>query len=165
MYKSSNGKLRTNSLFIELNKTKSLAIFSISDEDVTKNSIDYPSLRKIYLNYNDPTEYEFAIEVFGSWKQWETILGNAQLMTYIQDWRDEAEIKYRSIALKALVATATQDGAKGTTAAKYIAEKGWIKRKAGAPSREERAGMKKINDAVTKETKEAAERMGLKLVK
>ncbi len=165
MFKSSNGKVRTNSLFIELNKTTTRAIFSISDDDVTKDKEHYPSLRKIYLSFDDPTEYEFAIETFGSWKQWEAILGNAQLLSYIQDWRDEAEVRYRSMVLKALVKTAINDGAKGTTAAKYIAEKGWIKRKAGAPTKEERLGQKKINDAVTKETNAAAERMGLELVK
>lgn len=165
MFKSSNGKLRTNSLFIELNKTKSRAIFSISDEDVTKDDEFYPSLRKIYLSFEDPTEYEFAIETFGSWKQWEALLGNAQLLSYIQDWRDESEVRYRSIALKALVNTAINDGAKGTTAAKYIAEKGWIKRKAGAPSKEERLGQKKIDAAVNQEIQATADRMGLELVK
>lgn len=163
--KSSNGRYRTKSLFTQFNETKEPSVFSISDEATKEGKRVCPSLRKIYLSFDDPTEYEFAIETFGTWKQWMLITQNKKLMSYIQEWRDEAEVKYRSKALKSLVKTATNDGAKGTAAAKYIAEKGWLKRKAGAPSNEEREGQRKVTEKIDEETEAAMKRMGLHVVK
>ena len=109
----------------------------------------------------DPTEYQFAMHVFGSWKCWEKITGSKLIMGYVQGWRDELEVKLRSKAVKSLIDTANHDGAKGTTAAKYIAEKGWVKRKAGAPSNAEKERELKIQSEMDDEIKDIADRINL----
>lgn len=155
------GDYRTQSLFVESSHKPEQVILSLSEYDKKVKGKKVPSLRKIYMEIADPTEYEFAMHVFGSWRIWERITGNKLLMKHIQGWRDELEVKLRSQAVRALVDTATAEGAKGTTAAKYIAEKGWVKRKAGAPSNEEKERELKIQIDMDDELKDIADRIDL----
>jgi len=131
------GAYRTQSLFFETNKSKLTPIMTLKTYDLEYKGVILPSLYKVYMEQADPTEYAVAMEVFGSWKQWNKILGNKELRGVIDDWRIELEVKLRSEAIHALANTAINEGSKGTAAAKYLAERGWEKRKAGAPSKAE----------------------------
>ena len=82
-------------------------------------------------------------------------------MQYINKYREELEIKIRSGAIKALICTAAHEGSKGTAAAKYIADKGYDKRKAGAPSKAEKAREMKVHTKISDEVKEDFERLEL----
>jgi hypothetical protein len=80
------------------------------------------------------------------------------MMPYIQAWRDELEIKLVSEGIKKMISHAADP--KGQTAAKWLADKGWgEKRKAGAPSKEERARELKIKEHISNELEEDFERM------
>lgn len=155
------GAHRTQSLFLETNKSSLEPIMVLKEIDWEYKGKLLPSLKKIYLSFNDPTEYQVAMEVFGSWNQWKRLCDNALIFAHIKEWREELEIKLRSQAVKALIATAQEDGAKGTTAAKYVAEKGWDKRKAGAPSKEEVAREKKIHAGINDDVEDDLTRLGL----
>ena len=56
------GKYRTQSLFLEIGYGDD-AIFTLKDQDHVHDGKTYLSLRKMYLEFNDPTEYQFANEV------------------------------------------------------------------------------------------------------
>ena len=45
---------------------------------------DLPVLRDIYLSYckEDPTEYNLAIEVFGSWDYWKQLTSSVEIAPY-----------------------------------------------------------------------------------
>lgn len=156
------GDYRTQSLFLEtsLGSTEHV-IMTLKEVPVQLNGKELPSLREEFLKDNDPTGYSTAIRLFGSWGHWKRLKSNTGINNYIVRYEEELDIKIRSVAVRALIETAINDGGKGTTAAKYIAEKGWDKRPAGAPSKAEKERELKIQDRITDEVQEDLERLGL----
>lgn len=155
------GAYRTQSLFLETNSADVFPLMTLKDVDWEYKGIMLPSLRKIYMDLADPTEYEVAIHVLGSWEHWTRFFSNKKIMKYLQQYRNELEVKTRSGAIRAMISTATLDGSKGTSAAKYIAEKGWEKRKAGAPSKIEVQKELKIQTDIDHELEEDLRRIGI----
>ncbi len=159
------GAYRTQSLYLETNRSALEPIMTLKEIDWEHKGVLLPSLHRLYMECNDPTEYKVAMEVFGSWKCWQKQLGNPTIMAYIKDWREELEVELRSKALNALIETSQTEGSRGTAAAKYLADKGWLKRKAGAPSKEEKEGELKNQTEIGKRTAEDFARLGLVRVK
>lgn len=173
LLKSTNGRRVLRSLFIEtlsdgvaeLEVTK--PVFTLKDHNVEKNGTTLWSLRNIYFSYDHVPgyEYEFANDVFNSWDHWVMLTESSSLaQEAIMRWREELTIKLQAKAFNSLFKTALFEGAKGTPAAKFLAEKGWeVKR--GRPSKEEVAKERKLAAGLDKEVQEDIERMGLSLVK
>lgn len=161
----SMGSMKTLSLFIEFRRHGIEPIMSLSHYEREYEGKPLVSLKKIYMEEEDLEEYKVAIRVFGSWNHWKKLLGNAKITAYIEEYREELETKIRSEAVRALVKTATLEGAKGTAAAKYVAEKGWNKRKAGAPSKNEVTRELKVQTRMDSELKEDMKRIGLRVEK
>ena len=158
-FKDTCGKWLTQAVFWELRHEKYTPSFSLKDYDLERDGVTYPSLKHIYLRYSDPTEYTFATEVLGGWEHWQAIQSSYALRPYIQKWREELEIKLRAEALKSL-RKAASEGSKGIAAAKYLAEKGWEKKR-GRPSKEEVEKETKVEAALRKEYAEDAKRLGV----
>ena len=157
-----SGLYLTQSLFLETcNPSIDTPIMTLKDDDVIHKSTTLPSLHRLYMEVSDPEEYELAIYVFNSWEHWVRVTSSKKIMRFVQRYRDELEVKVRSGAVKAMIKTATQDGSKGTSAAKYIAEKGWNKRKAGAPSKLEVQKELKIQTDIDQELEEDLKRIGI----
>jgi len=155
------GAYRTQSLFFETNKSKLTPILTLKRYDLEYKGVILTSLHRVYMELADPTEYAVAMEVFGSWKQWEKIINNKLLLSIIQEWRDELEVKLKSDAIRALAKTAINEGSKGTAAAKYLAERGWEKRKAGAPTKAEVKREMKVATQVSDEVTDMLKNMDL----
>lgn len=155
------GDYKTQSLFLEVNiaRTDDI-IMTLKEYDVEYKGTVLPSLRKIYMEDKDPTGYTTAMRVFGSWDQWLRITNNKLIAKYVNKYEEELDVKIRSGAVRSLI-EASSEGAKGTTAAKYIAEKGWDKRKAGAPSKEEKKRELKVQGRITDEVQDDLERLGI----
>jgi len=117
----------------------------------------------LFVACDDPTEYEFANKYLGGWSHWKEVQASEVMKPYIAVWREEQEIRLRANAIKQIALLAKSD--KGFQAAKFIADKGWKVRTAGAPSKEEVEGMKAVEKAVNKEFAADAERLGLVRVK
>jgi len=148
---------RTFSLFKETNNfTKNYdAVWTLKDDDHD----GYPSLRRIYLSYMDPTEYRFAKEVFDSWEHWERLCRCTFFKPYIKKWRYELEVALRSQAIYNIVDSSK--GAKGFAAAKWLAEKGWDQHTRGRPKKEDIEKEAKIQAELENSMKDYAERVGL----
>jgi hypothetical protein len=130
------GRILTTSLFLETNYDADVALYTLKDYDHEYQGKIYPSLGKAYIEMEDPTEYAFTKKYLGSWQQWQRMLKNKALMVYIQQWREELEVHLRSQAIRNMIDMAcSEDG--NFSAAKYLAEYSWEKRKAGRPSKEE----------------------------
>lgn len=156
------GAYRTQSLFLETKGVTALEpLLTLKEIDWEYKGKTLPSLKRIYMELEDPTEYEVAIHVFGSWPHWLRLLENKAIRQEIDKWREELELKIRSKALKAMLDTASFEGAKGTAAAKYLAERGWVKRPAGRPSKAEQKGQMKQDAELKRILAEDAERVGL----
>jgi hypothetical protein len=148
------GNFRTLSLFLETNVTSHTALFTLKDDDYEKDGVQYLSLKRLYLSYDDPTEWEFVMAVFGNWRHWQRIIGNKILFSYIEQWRDEQEIKLRSKGIKSLVRMSKDKD----SAAKWLAEGAW-KGKRGRPSKAEIEREKKIQANIVKDLDEHWDRL------
>ena len=94
----SQSRYRTRSLFWETRnidiEEKWEPLFTIKDKPHTVKAIGraglntYPSLKQIYMSYDHVPghEYEFAMDIFGSWKHW-NVLCLSTLRDMIQEWR------------------------------------------------------------------------------
>lgn len=154
----------TSGLFYECrDQEPTFALFTLQDEDREVQGKKLICIKRLFLSCTDPTEYEFATTYLGGWEHWKAIQASAVMKPYIAQWRDELEVKLRAEAIRQIAKLAKTE--KGFQAAKFIADKGWKVRAAGAPSREEIEGMKAIEKAVNKEFNADAERLGLTLVK
>ncbi len=132
--KTANGIPLTQGLFLEIGY-KDYAVYTTKDEDYEYNGKVYPSLKRLYLDMEDPGEYEFATTYLLGWNHWMRLCANKEVNKHVEEWRTELEIKLRSKAIKNILAKTQVE--QGINAAKWIAEKGWDKRKAGRPSKEE----------------------------
>ena len=123
-------------------------------------------MKKLYLSYEHipGAEYDFALEVLGSWEHWTKLCNAFQVRDHVQSWREELEIKTRANAIKSVIKTSNDGSAAGATAAKWLAEKGYAPKR-GRPSKAERLGNLKQEERLHKEIQDDMERIGLKAVK
>lgn len=129
----SMGRYLTQSLFLEFAYNED-AIYSLKEQDHFHNGRVYYSIKRIYLEMADPTEYEFASAAFAGWKHWQKICDNKAIRKHIDEWRSELEYKLRCAGVKALI---VQGSSGNFQAAKWLADRGWESRGAGRPSKEE----------------------------
>ena len=161
----------TQQLFIEVGYNTDLAVFTLQDDDREYKGKYLYSLKRLYMEIGDSTEYEFAMTCFCNWQHWLRVRDNKAVRTALakcgypngfDDWVDELEVKQRSEGIRAVQDIASNEtGAKAFQAAKYVAEAGWKKRKAGAPSKEEKVRQAKIEAGVTRSVDDDAERLGI----
>ncbi len=156
--KDSLGRPLTQSLFLEIGYNTQYAVFTLNDEDKIYNDKVYPSLKKLYLQVADPTEYEFARVCLINWSHWKRLNGNGQLQPYFQEWREELEVLLRSEGVRNLMDLTSSEGG-NFQAAKWMAEKGWHKRDPGRPSKREQEREDRINDKIAGELKDNIVRM------
>lgn len=143
------GKPLTQGLFLEINYGDS-AVFTLKEQDHVLNGKTYFSLKRLYLECADPTEYEFATTYLLGWKHWLRLCENKALRAHIDEWRDELEIKLRSAGVKKMI-EASQGPLGSVQAAKWIADRGWSTRGAGRPSKADIEREKKIQTGMTDE--------------
>lgn len=141
------GKPKTQSLFLEIGYTEH-AVYTLKDQDHEYNGKVYPSLKRLYLEMEDPTEYEFANTYLINWRHWKRICDNKVLRQYIDEWREELELKLRCRGVKEVIKAAEE----GTfQAAKWLTDKGWDNRLAGRPTKAEIEREKKFQSRVSDE--------------
>lgn len=176
-YKSHNGKRTTRSLFIEtvgddvLERDNVQPVFTLKDNNIDREvggvMSTYYSLKNVYFSYEHIPgfEYQFAKDVFNDWNHWVMVTeARHGISEIIASWRDELTVKLQAKAFSSLYKTALTEGAKGTPAARFLADRGWeIKR--GRPSKDEVTRERKIAAGVDKEVQEDMQRLGLTLVK
>ena len=117
----SAGRPITQSMFLEIGYSDA-AIYTLKDEDYTYEGHLYPSLKRLYLEEADPTEYSFAVKYLLNWKQWLRLCENKLTRKHIDEWREELEVKLRSRGVKSAM-YAAQEG--NYQAAKWLADRGW----------------------------------------
>lgn len=146
--KGDNGVVRTRSLFYELSYENSAdVVFTLKEHDCeTADGRPLISLQQLFLHYTveDPTEYQFAYAVFGSWDIWQKIADMRAIQKYLAEWRKEADVRRKCEAFKTITSE-LKEGKNAYQAAKYLIEEPWKsksvesqqdKRKARADARE-----------------------------
>ena len=108
--------------------------------------------RDAFVEICDPTEYEGALALVGSWDEW---LRFKREWPEFRDvilprWLDEVEVRIRSGAVKNLCAQAKDP--KGAAAAKWLAEGKYIPKQAGRPSKSQIEKEARVQARVANET-------------
>lgn len=143
----SNGKRKTQALFLENNYQKEAtdpAPYTLKEKD-HKGKI---SLKRIYMEMEDPTEYMFAIAAFGSWTHWQVLKNTPFFKPYAEQWKEELEAKI----MAENILNIRKDAETNATSAKWLAEKGWIpKATKGRPTKsqvesERKAAAKRLDE-------------------
>lgn len=141
-----NGKPLTQSLFLEIGYSD-FAVYTLKDNTHVYNGKEYPSIKQLYLELADPTEYEFANKYFLGWRHWLRIAENKQIKSHILEWREELEYKLRSEAVKHMINSAKTGNYQ---ASKWLVDRGWMTRPAGRPTKadidSEKAFQARVND-------------------
>jgi hypothetical protein len=118
-YEKSKGKLYDNPVFT-LDRPFDLCY---SETENTKEQYFW-SLRRLYLEAEDPHEYQFATTTLGSWDHWVKLCSSGFFIPHIEAWREELSIKLASKGVLGLLNKA-YDG--DVTANKFLASKEWHK--------------------------------------
>lgn len=160
--KASQGKWLLKGMFFEMcppHKREEYCSFTLKEDDHE----GYVSMKKLYLQYNDPTEYQFAIEVLGNYSHWKLLSNCDWFKPYVESWRDEMEAKLTSEAVRQIALASMEE--KGFQAAKWLAEKGYKEKQVGAKSKAAKAKEAKINQMVDEDLEKDAVRLGLRAIK
>ena len=158
MFVDDMGRYKTLSLFLESTYDKD-ALFTLKDYDHEYHGKVYPSLKKLFLETGDPTEYIFATKYLAGWEHWQKICANKSLAIHVDKWRYELELKLRSEGIQWVIKSARSK--QNWLAAKFLAEKGWDTRIAGRPSKEEVDRELKIQASIDSEYADDIDRIRL----
>lgn len=185
-YKDQIGKWRTDTMFIETFPMglweKYTPIFTLGEFDfpTTKSAFWYeryesdpeiperhpvPSLRRLYLSYDDPTEYKFAVDVFKSTYHWKYLCKRKWFQPYLEEWRLTLGEKLRQTGIERLVEIAKGSDPKlALGAAKWLAESGWKERREkGRPSEAKVEQEVKREADIERIYREDAARLGIEI--
>lgn len=138
-FRNAYGQRYLRTLFYETTLAdKTGVVYTLKDRDHE----GYPSLYRLYMESDDPTEYSFAISNLDGWDHWETLCECTWFKPYITRWRRELEIRAKARALLAIKALAADPTSKEHyQASKFLINSGWREkatgRGAGRPSKDE----------------------------
>ena len=163
-FKDTQGRFRTQSLFIETPHESYPAYFTLKKSDHTKNGKVYTSLYRKYMEIGDPTEYQMAIRLFGSWDHWLALTKSKWFGEHLTGWREELKTRLESDRYFEMdqVAKTCSLQPQGIQATKWLAERygDTATAKRGRPSKAEKAKhLRKLQDE-SEDLKEDAKRIG-----
>lgn len=162
LFRNPNGSRRyLRGLFFEESIDKSSVLYTLKEQD----HLGYPSLKRLYIEAGDLTEYTFATSYLEGWSHWVELSESDWFKPYIEAWRRELEVKIRSQALSSILEVA-RDKANSNTyhANKYLLEGSWKpagELKRGRPSKEAIKAEIIAQAASKAEIEEDAKRLGL----
>lgn len=142
-----SGRPLTQSLFLELGYSD-YAVFTLKEDHYEYEGKLFPSLKKLYLEAEDPTEYDFASLYLLGWRHWKRLCENKAIRSHVDEWREELEVRLRTKAVKNIMLAADQGSYQ---AAKWLADRGWDQRAPGRPSKEEIERSKRIDEKISDE--------------
>lgn len=117
---------------------KAGVVYTLKDRDHE----GFLSLYRLYMEMDDPTEYNFSVAHLDGWDHWETLCRCTWFKPYVKRWRAELEIRAKARALLNIRAIANNpDSKEHYQASKFILSTGWrdkqVGRGAGRPSKED----------------------------
>jgi len=121
-FKDSLNRWVTISLFEETAVNKDFVIMSLEDA------------RRVYVEMGDPTGYNFSTEYLGGYRHWKAIMASPKLSEIIEEWNEEIEIKMQAEGLLRISAIAKEGHYQAN---KLLADRGWVQRAPGRPTKEE----------------------------
>lgn len=161
-FRNPNGGRRyLQGLFFETSLDKETVLYTLKEQD----HLGYPSLRRLYLEAKDPTEYTFACSHLESWSHWVELSSAEWFKPFCEEWRQELDTLLRSQAVRKVIEISLSDSHPATFSAnKYLLEalgKPTGASKRGRPSKDEvKAELKRLATAEA-EIQDDAKRLGI----
>lgn len=148
-FKDTSNRWLTSALFVETNDTdgKYEPIFTLAEEDKGVHI----SLKRKYMEYLDPTEYNFAKAMFGSFLCWENLCKAPWFKEHVEQWRKERDLKIQFANYR----TASEIQNSGTAAEKMTATK-WLSEEKWKITGKTKRGRPKNNDTDDEEEERKA---------
>ena len=140
-FKDIRGVYRTQSLFHETALDPEFKTYTLMGKDIVWKGKTLPSLKRLYLDCADTTEYIFANTYLFDYDHWKKICGNKRILEYINNWRYELELKLKAEGLLQLRALAKSGNREAST---FFANGKWSE----AASKNKRS--KDVNEEVEK---------------
>jgi len=161
-FKNSSGVYLTKALFLETQDAGS----DFSSVVYTLKSHDhrgYPSLKRLYLDCRDPTEYIFATRCLEDYDHFLKLSESSFFKPHLKSWRNELELLLRAEGIQRMISDAASDSKTSNASNKYLANAGWVQDKSqrGRPSKEELS--QKLNEELSENRilREDARRIGI----
>lgn len=153
--KDSMSRYITQGLFLEINYDASTAIYTLKDHDYEYQGKVFPSLRRLFLEMEDPTGYYFSQKYLWGWEHWNKILENKMLFSYIEPWFDELEVRLRAKGINAAIKL----GLDNLSAARWLADGKWNSQMKGRVNKPDKTRERQIREAAAKEAAEDRQRV------
>jgi hypothetical protein len=119
-FRNSNNSRYTLSLFYELTGSdKSTVVYTLKEKDHK----GYPSLKRLYLEEGDTTEYLFSIKYLDGFEHWQMIATAEWFKPFITQWREELRAKKESDYIRKLEEIAENGGKDRSSAIKTLLER------------------------------------------
>src|SRR3990167_11388569 len=113
-FKNASGARYTRGLFYETTENRESAIYTLKEVD----SYGLPSLKRLYIESEDVTEYDFATRYLDGYSHWKSLAETTWFAPIVADWREELKLKLKARYLKEIREIAKESGRE-----KYIANK------------------------------------------
>jgi len=121
-YRNAQGIYLTKQLFYEFADDKSLAFYTIKDTDLCVGDAIYPSIHRLFVETEDPSEYIFATTYFDSWRHYKKLLSASWFSACIDEAREELTLK---LAARNLIALKKKAAEGDFRANQYLLEQKW----------------------------------------
>lgn len=148
IFKNSNGVYLTKELFFEtaIKEDRPLTLYSLKSEDHQVDGRTFPSLRRIYLELDDLTEFLISDQYFGGHPHWKKLLSCSWFISVLKPIREELKARHMAEYLRTL----RKDALSGNAAsAKFLLDRLEHKGQKGRPSKEkiEQEAKKLVQDS------------------
>ncbi len=158
-FKDAGNRYRTQSLFAEYPHDTYPAHFTLKRE----GRKGFVNLYEKYMEIADPTEYQVAVQLFGSWAHWEALKSSKWFMIHLNSWRVELAVKMESKRYHEMLSQ-VPSAKTGVAATKWLAERYGEKkatRTAGRPTKAEKEAHLRATEQEKAGFTEDAKRLGL----
>lgn len=147
-FKNNSGTHLLKPIFYELDEQgRPNAQYSLKPHDSTFEGVVYPSLRRLYVELEDPTEYLFAETYLDGWSHWKKLSAASFFQEYLTEMREELDVRLRAKALVRIRRRAEESSKDGLSADKILLSGGW------------KAGESKVGRPTKEKIKQEAERL------
>lgn len=169
-YRDSLNRWRTQSLFLEQSwgsTSPDKPIYTLKPDDLPPSAAHpkgLPSFSRLYLDLEDPTEYQAATTLLGGWEHWQVLLESQWFQNYITPLREELEIRLRSSGAKKVMEIMKGEDRNALAAARWFADGAFKPKKVGRPSNSQIAAEAKKQAELDRRIRGDAQRLGLSIV-
>lgn len=150
-------RIVTVGLFIEFARKDSTqqAIYSVKHEDYLdpETGLVFPSLHRLYIDFGDPTEFNFSNHYFLNYSHWKETSEHPLVLPYAEKWRLELAQKVKADALQSIISVSRSGSKDAVTAARYIISGEWerylnpdVKSNRGRPSNRKTSNIPLVDD-------------------